>query len=135
MKKPYNEIEYQCASMIDYLCALCEEENLESLAQLHKQILQALHAQMELRYQKISQPVDHLSAHTVTVEFQDDTQKRIYRRTLPLDYEENNNGIVLTGENIHGMESSIAFLSNTAAEKIMALTGVGWENPRCNHDD
>ncbi|MDO5389986.1 MAG: hypothetical protein Q4F24_02685 [Eubacteriales bacterium] len=136
MKDPYTEIEYQCASMIDYLSALYEEETLESLGNLHEAILKALTAQMELRYQKAAgQPVDHLSAQTLTIEFKDETQHRIYRRSLPMEYEENNNGIELKGEDIHGKPASIAFLSNTAADKIMALTGIGWENPRCNHDD
>lgn len=135
MKDIYAEIEYQCASMIDYLSALYDSENLKSLGDLHLQIQKAVAAQMELRYQKIAESTDHLSADTVTLEFQDSSKGRLYRRRLPLDYEENNNGITLKGEDIHGNASSIAFLSNTAVEKIMALTGKGWENPRCNHND
>lgn len=135
MKDPYTEIEYQCASMIDYLSALWEKENLETLGTLHEQIMKAVSAQMELRYQKLRKPVDHLSASTVTIEFKDDTQKSVYRRTLPLDYEENNNGIVLKGEDINGNPAAIAFLSDSAADKIMALTGKGWETPRCNHEN
>lgn len=135
MKDIYAEIEYQCASMIDYLSALYDTESLKSLGELHQQILKAVAAQMELRYQKAAKPTDHLSADTVTLEFRDSSSGRLYRRSLPLDYEENNNGVTLKGEDIHGKASSIAFLSNTAVEKIMALTGKGWENPRCNHDD
>lgn len=135
MKNPYSEIEYQCASMIDYLSALWEEETLETLGSLHEQIMNAVTAQMELRYQKLRNPVDHLSASTVTIEFRDDIQKSVYRRTLPLDYEENNNGIVLRGEDVHGTPASISFLSDSAAEKIMSLTGKGWANPRCNHEN
>lgn len=135
MKDIYAEIEYQCASMIDYLSALYDTENLESLGELHRQIQKAVSAQMELRYQKLNTAADHLSADTVTLEFQDARQGRLYRRQLPMDYEENNNGITLKGEDIHGNPSSIAFLSNTAVEKIMSLTGKGWEKPRCNHED
>lgn len=135
MKDIYAEIEYQCASMIDYLSALYDTEDLKSLGELHKQIQKAVSAQMELRYQKLNTHTDHLSSDTVTLEFQDAAQGRIYRRQLPLDYEENNNGITLKGEDIHGNSSSIAFLSNTAVEKIMSLTGKGWDKPRCNHED
>lgn len=134
MKEPYTEIEYQCASMIDYLSALYPDETFETLGCLHEQLLRAIAAQMELRYQKLDTTADHLSARTVTIGFKDESTGRMYGRTLPMDYEENNNGIVLHGEDIHGNPASIAFLSDTATEKIMALTGKGWENPRCNHD-
>lgn len=90
---------------------------------------------MELRYRRLASATDHLSADKVTLEFQDADNGRLYRRSLPLDYEENNNGITLKGEDIHGKPASIAFLSNTAVEKILALTGKGWDKPRCNHED
>lgn len=135
MKNTYAEIEYQCAAMIDYLCGMYEEETTETLGCLHEQLLSAITAQMELRYKKAKQPVSYLSAHTVTIEVKDEIHKRIYRRTLPLDYEENDNGILLSGEDAEGNPASISFLSDSAAEKIMALTGKGWNNPRCNHEN
>lgn len=135
MKNSYTEIEYQCASMIDYLSALYNTEDPASLGDLHEQIQAAITAQMELRYQKVEKRPDHLSARQAIIEFKDSSQNRIYRRLLPLDYEENDNGILLKGEDLNGNSSSIAFLSSTAVEKIMALTGKGWENPRCNHEN
>lgn len=135
MKDPYAEIEYQCASMIDYLSALYDTEDPASLGHLHEQIQAAITALMELRYQKVEKRPDHLSARQAIIEFKDSSQNRIYRRLLPLDYEENDNGIILKGEDLNGNSSSIAFLSSTAVEKIMALTGKGWENPRCDHEN
>ena len=136
MKDPYAEIEYQCASMIDYLTALCREEDMASLCDLHEQILKAVNAQMELRYQKLEQkPADHIRADAVCVQIRDQEQNRLYHRLLPLDFEENNNGIQLKGEDLYGNPASIVFLSNTAAEKIAALTGIGWDNPRCDHKE
>lgn len=134
MKDIYAEIEYQCASMIDYLSALFDSEDSKSLGQLHEQIQKAITAQMELRYRECKSASDFLSADTVTIEFQDKAEGRMYRRSLPMEYEENDNGITLKGEDIHGNPSSISFLSDTAVEKIMALTGKGWEKPRCNHE-
>lgn len=135
MKDLKTEIKHQCASMIESLSAQWTEESLDTLGLLHEQILAAVTEQLELCYQKLRKPTDRLSAQTVTLEFKDEGDKSVYRRTLPLEYVENDNGIVLTGEDIHGAAASIAFLSASAVEKISALTGKGWQNPRCNHEN
>ena len=47
------------------------------------------------------EPVSHLSAHEVTIEFLDETSGLLYRRQLPIDIEENGNGIKTTdGEGV-----------------------------------
>lgn len=130
-----NEIKIQCASMIENLCGLLDDENLNTLGSLHEQILQTVTQLLELHCQKFRKPTDRLSAHTVTIEFKDEGDKSVYRRTLPLEYEENSNGIVLSGEDVHGVAASISFLSASAVEKIDALLGKGWERPRCNHEN
>ena len=48
--------------------------------------------------------VFEISAKEVTVEVVDGATGKVYRRTLPIDYYENANGLVLRGENLDGSE-------------------------------
>lgn len=132
MKDIYTEIELQFATLIDYLASAANAEATASLGELHAKMLRAFDAQMNLRYNTAGHPSSSISNTTVTVEVQDIDTNRIYRRSLPMEYEETNNGITLKGENLEGVSQSITFLSDTAVRKIIELTGHGPGNPHCD---
>ena len=78
-------------------------------------------------------PLDFISCDEVTVEVKDKTTNRIFRRNLDISYIENSNGLKLMGENLKGEPSEIVFLSDTAMNKIIDVTGQGLNQSRC-HD-
>ncbi len=131
MKDSYSEIELQMARTIDYLIAAAGADTQERLGKLHSQIIQAVNAQMELQYENYELP-DHICASCVTLQIQDEETGRLYTRTLPLDFRENNNGLTLEGETSQGKPTEIVFLSNTAVEKIADVTGHGPDHSRCD---
>lgn len=130
MKDPYAEIELQIARTIDYLTAVTGASDEKSLGALHSQILMALNAQMELLYAPFVTP-DSLSAGQVSLQLLDENTGRMYTRALPLDYQENSNGLTLEGEDASGAPAKIVFLSDTAMEKITDITGQGPDQSRC----
>jgi hypothetical protein len=73
---------------------------------------------------------DHISASNAVLEVIDESGS-LYRRYLELGYEENDNGIRLSGENMAGEEVHILFLSDTALKKMRDLRGAGPDIPRC----
>lgn len=78
-------------------------------------------------------PIDFISCDEITVEVKDKTTNRIFRRNLDISYIENSNGLKLMGENLKGEPSEIVFLSDTAINKIIDVTGQGLNKSRC-HD-
>ena len=76
-------------------------------------------------------PLDFISCDEVTVEVKDKTTNRIFRRNLDISYIENSNGLKLMGENLKGEPSEIVFLSDTAMNKIIDVTGQGLNQSRC----
>lgn len=76
-----------------------------------------------------------INAQQLTIEVVDEADGRLYRRELPLQYKENHNGIVLTGENAKGEPVEIVFLSERALVQINELTGHGSDQPRCHPHD
>ena len=50
----------------------------------------------------MEEKVFEISAKEVTVEVVDEATGKVYRRTLPIDYYETANGLVLRGENLDG---------------------------------
>ena len=72
--------------------------------------------------------VFEISAKEVTVEVADAVTGKIYRRTLPIDYYENANGLVLRGENLDGSVSQLVFYS---ARGMQDLTGKGPDEDPC----
>lgn len=75
----------------------------------------------------------HIEADTITVEIIDKKSGKMFRRTLPVGYTENANGIMLSGETIEGKPVQMAFYSDTALERINDLIGKGPDSPRCDH--
>ena len=77
--------------------------------------------------------LDFISSDEITVEVKDKDTNKIFRRTLDMSYIENSNGIKMQGEDLKGNPSEIVFLSNTAINKIIDVTGKGLNKSRC-HD-
>lgn len=77
---------------------------------------------------------DCIEADSVTIEVADKKTGIVYRRHLPLHFQENHNGLMLSGENASGESVQIAFLSNTALDKMKDLMGKGPDQPRCDHE-
>ena len=78
-------------------------------------------------------PIDQINAASVVIEVQDAQNGCIYRRQVPLEFYENDNGIRLQGENLLGETSEIAFLSAKALAKMHDLTGKGADSDHCGH--
>lgn len=78
------------------------------------------------------QPVSHLSAQEVTVEFIDKTSGLLYRRQLPIDVEENGNGIKLTAEDLYGKPLQMVFYTAESIRRINDLMGNGPDEDRCH---
>ena len=72
-----------------------------------------------------------IQAQEVTVEVRDETTGEIYRRTLPIDYFENANGLFLRAENLDGSTSQLAFYSLRGLERAQGLTGKGPDADPC----
>lgn len=78
------------------------------------------------------EPVSHLSAHEVTIEFLDETSGLLYRRQLPIDIEENGNGIKLTAEDLYGKPLQMAFYTAESIRRINDLMGKGPDEDKCH---
>lgn len=75
--------------------------------------------------------VFQITAKEVTVEVVDEATGKSYRRTLPIDYFENANGLVLRGENLDGSVSQLIFYSARGMERMRDLTGKGPDEDPC----
>lgn len=72
-----------------------------------------------------------ITAQEVTVEVVDQATGKTYRRTLPIDYVENANGLILRGENLDGSISQLVFYSSRGLERLQGLTGKGPDEDPC----
>ena len=72
-----------------------------------------------------------ISAREVTVEVTDERTGKKYRRSLPIDYYENANTLVLRGENLDGSFSQLVFYSGRGMERLRDLTGGGPDEDPC----
>ena len=77
--------------------------------------------------------IDQIQAPNAVLEVVDEASGRLVRRYLELEYQENDNGIRLIGEDLNGQDVRIVFLSNQALEKNHDLQGLGLDKPRCDH--
>jgi hypothetical protein len=75
--------------------------------------------------------VFEISAKEITVEVKDEKTGKLYRRTLPIDYYENANGLVLRGENLNGSVSQLVFYSSRGIQRMTDLTGGGPDEDPC----
>lgn len=72
-----------------------------------------------------------ISAQQAVVEITDRDTGIVFRRTLPLEYLETDNGIRLSGETIDGSPSHLAFLSETGLLRMKDILGKGPDSHRC----
>ena len=79
----------------------------------------------------MDEKIYEIRADEVTVELVDKATGRQYRRTLPIDYFENANNIVLRGENFDGVETCMVFYSARGLERFKDLTGRGPDEDPC----
>ena len=73
-----------------------------------------------------------IEADWVVIEVIDKNTGKMFRRNLPIQYLENSNGLILSGETLDGKPSQIHFLSGAALSRIHELVGKGPDRPRCN---
>ena len=72
-----------------------------------------------------------ISAKEVTIEVVDEVTGKTYRRTLPIDYYETANGLVLRGENLDGSTSQLVFYTPRGMQRMQDLTGKGPDEDPC----
>ena len=72
-----------------------------------------------------------ITAKEVTIQVKDERTGEQYSRTLPIDYYENANVLILSGENLDGSSSSIVFYSVRGMERLKDLTGKGVDHDPC----
>lgn len=131
------EIKEFCSKIFERLKK--EHENYDDLiarwAVLHTTFLDTvnfnLHQLAEKEISKEDEILDNIQANTVIVEVKDRSTGLIFRRNLPIDYLETDNGVILRGETLSGSISEIAFLSDVAISRMNDLRGKGPDKSRC----
>ena len=101
------------------------------LTSLRVQCMEAVNTFFDQLPAEPQQPVSHLSSHEVTVEFVDEASSLLYRRALPIDLEENVNGIKLIAEDMHGHPLQMVFYAASSARRIHDLMGEGPDEDAC----
>ncbi len=79
----------------------------------------------------MNEDVFQISAREVTLEVTDSASGKIYRRTLPIDYLETANTLVLRGENLDGSLSQLVFYTARGMQRLQDLTGNGPDKDPC----
>ena len=79
----------------------------------------------------MNEDVLQISAREVTLEVTDSVSGKIYRRTLPIDYLETANTLVLRGENLDGSLSQLVFYTARGMQRLQDLTGNGPDKDPC----
>ena len=79
----------------------------------------------------MDEKVFEIKASEITIEVTDQLSGKQYRRTLPMDYFENANGIILRGENLDGSTAQIVFYSARGMQRMKDLTGGGPDEDPC----
>jgi hypothetical protein len=74
---------------------------------------------LKQKVQYMEEKVFEISAKEVTIEVIDEATGKTYRRTLPIDYYETANGLVLRGEN--GSISQLVFYSARGMQRMQDL--------------
>lgn len=79
----------------------------------------------------MNEGVFQISAREVTLEVTDSVSGKTYRRTLPIDYLETANTLVLRGENLDGSLSQLVFYTARGMQRLQDLTGNGPDKDPC----
>ena len=80
----------------------------------------------------INAEISQITSPNIVAEVIDEKTGLLFRRYLEIEYNENSNGLMISGENIKGEKSEIVFLSETAVSRISELKGSGSDNPHCS---
>ena len=80
----------------------------------------------------IDAEISQIISPNIVAEVIDEKTGLLFRRYLEIEYNENSNGLMISGENIKGEKSEIVFLSETAVSRISELKGSGSDNPHCS---
>ena len=80
----------------------------------------------------IDAEISQITSPNIVAEVIDEKTGLLFRRYLEIEYSENSNGLMISGENIKGEKSEIVFLSETAVSRISELKGSGLDNPHCS---
>ena len=80
----------------------------------------------------IDAEINQITSPNIVAEVIDEKTGLLFRRYLEIEYNENSNGLMISGENIKGEKSEIVFLSETAVSRISELKGSGSDNPHCS---
>lgn len=118
-----------------------EYDNYEDIIagwnELHTLFLESVnHRLHELAEKELSEDetMDKIEANSAVIEVKDKHTGLLFRRNIPIDYLETDNGIIIRGETLSGKISEIAFLSDMALSRIKDLRGLGPDKGRCgNH--
>ena len=86
---------------------------------------------MEETKKDYKEKITQIHANMVKLIVTDDDTGKTFEREIPLEYLENDNGIILRGENCEAVSSEIVFLSDVAMRKIVDVTGAGLDRSRC----
>ena len=80
----------------------------------------------------IDAEISQIISPNIVAEVIDEKTGLLFRRYLEIEYNENSNGLMISGENIKGEKSEIVFLSETAVSRISELKGSGSDSPHCS---
>ena len=80
----------------------------------------------------IDAEISQITSPNIVAEVIDEKTGLLFRRYLEIEYNENSNGLMISGENIKGEKSEIVFLSETAVSRMSELKGSGSDNPHCS---
>ena len=79
----------------------------------------------------MDEKIFQITAQEVTIEVIDEATGKMYRRTLPIDYCETANGLVLRGENLDGSVSQLVFYTTRGMQRMQDLTWKGPDEDPC----
>ena len=79
----------------------------------------------------MNEDIFQISAREATLEVTDSVSGKTYRRTLPIDYLETANTLVLRGENLDGSLSQLVFYTARGMQRLQDLTGNGPDKDPC----
>ncbi len=79
----------------------------------------------------MEEKIFEITAKEVTVEVTDEHTGQVHRRTLPIDYYETANTLILQGENLDGSFSRLVFYTARGLERLKGLTGKGPDDDPC----
>lgn len=79
----------------------------------------------------MNEDIFQISAREITLEVTDSVSGKTYRRTLPIDYLETANTLVLRGENLDGSLSQLVFYTARGMQRLQDLTGNGPDKDPC----